>query len=66
MKQTIYQKISKTKSTLSFIDNISGADLADMQLISKFSKGFRFLLSVIEIYSKYAKKLGSVNFRIYQ
>ena len=25
-------------------DNIWGADLADMQLISKFNKGFRFLL----------------------
>ena len=25
-----------------------------MQLISKFSKGFRFLLRVIDIYSKYA------------
>ena len=27
--------------------------LADMQLISKFNKGFRFLLCVIDIYSKY-------------
>ena len=25
-----------------------------MQLISKFNKGFKFLLSVIDIYSKYA------------
>ena len=25
-----------------------------MQLISRFNKGFRFLLSVIDIYSKYA------------
>ena len=30
------------------------ADLADMQLISKFTKGVRFLLCVIDIYSKYA------------
>ena len=30
-----------------------GADLADMQLISKCDKGFRFLLCVIDIYSKY-------------
>ena len=37
-----------------FIDNIWGADLANMQLISKFSKGFRFLLCVIGIYNKYA------------
>ena len=31
-----------------------GADLVDMQLISKFNKGVRFLLGVIDIYSKYA------------
>ena len=37
----------------SFIDNIWGADLADMQLISKFKEGFRFLLCFIDIYSKY-------------
>ena len=33
---------------------IWGADLADMQLISKFNTGFRFLLCVIDIFSKYA------------
>ena len=32
-----------------FKDNIWGADLADMQLISKFNKEFRFLLCVIDI-----------------
>ena len=32
-----------------------GADFADMQLISKFNKGFRFLLCVINIFSKYAR-----------
>ena len=31
-----------------------GADLADMHLISMFNKGFRFLLCVIDIFSKYA------------
>ena len=35
-------------------DNIWGADLADMQLVSKYNKGFRFLLCVIDIFSKYA------------
>ena len=37
-----------------FKDNIWGADLPDMQLISKVNKGFRFLLCVIDIFSKYA------------
>ena len=31
-----------------------GADLPDMQLISKFNKRFLFLLRVIGIFSKYA------------
>ena len=44
----------KRKVNSPFIDNIWVADLADMQLINKFNKGFRFLLCVIDIYSKYA------------
>ena len=38
-----------------FLDIIWGADLADMQLINKLNKGFRFLLYVItDIFSKCA------------
>ena len=37
----------------SFQDNTWGADLADMQLMSKFNKGIRFLLCVINTFSKY-------------
>ena len=48
------KKFKKRKVRSSFIDNICGADLADMQLISKFNKELRFLLCVIGIYSKYA------------
>ena len=31
-----------------FKDKVWGADLTDMQLISKFNRGFRFLLYVID------------------
>ena len=51
----IIRKIEKRKVHSSFIENICGADLADMQLISKPNKGFRFLTSVIDIYNKYAR-----------
>ena len=44
----------KKKVYSAFKDNIWAADLADIQLISKFNKGFRFLSRVIDIYSKYA------------
>ena len=45
----------KTREVYSaFKDNFWAADLADMQLKRKCNKGFRFLLCVIDIYSKYA------------
>ena len=37
-----------------FKDDIWGADLADMQVISNFNKGFRLLSCVMDIFSKYA------------
>ena len=53
LQKSIIRKLKKNKVQSSFIDNIWGADLADMQLISKCNKGVRFLLCVIDIYSKY-------------
>ena len=53
MYKQIFRKL-KEKVHLPFIDKIWGADLADMQLISKYHKGFRSLLCVIDIYSKEA------------
>ena len=50
----IIRKFEKRKVYSSFIDNIWGADFADMQLPSKFNKGFRYLLFVVDIYIKYA------------
>ena len=49
----LLENLIKGKYHSPFIDNIWGANLADMQLISKFNKGIRFLLCVIYIYSKY-------------
>ena len=50
----IIRNFAKRKVHFSFRDNIWGADLADIQLLSKFNKGFRFLSCVIDISSKYA------------
>ena len=50
----INRKFNKRKVHSPFKDNIWGADLAYMQLISKFNRGFRFLLCVIDICSNYA------------
>ena len=54
LHKPIIRKFNKRKVLSPFIDNIRGADLADMQLISKFNKGFRFLLCVTDIYNKCA------------
>ena len=54
LHKPIIRKFKKRKVHSSFRDNIWGLDLADMQLLSKFNKGFRFLLCVIDIFSKYA------------
>ena len=50
----IIKNFQKRKVLSPFMKNIWGADLADMQLISKFDKGFRFFLCAIDIFSKYA------------
>ena len=54
LHKPIIRKFKKRKVYSTFKDNIWVADLADMQLISKFNKEFRFLLCVIDIFSKYA------------
>ena len=54
LNKSIIKKLKKRAVYLGFKDNIWDADLADMQLISTFNKGFRFLLCVIDIFRKYA------------
>ena len=54
LHKPIIKKFKKRKVHSTFKDNICGADLADMQLISRYNKGIRFLLCVIDIFSKYA------------
>ena len=54
LHKPIIRKFNKRRVYSSFKDNIWGADLADLQLISKFNKGIRILRYVICIYSKYA------------
>ena len=54
LHKPIIKKINKRKVYSSFKHNIWVVDLADMQLLSKFNKGFRFLFCVIDIFSKNA------------
>ena len=50
----LLKNLKKERYTQHLKDNIWGADLADMQLLSRYNKGIRFLLCVIDIFSKYA------------
>ena len=54
LHKPIVRKFKKRKVYSTFKDNIWGVDLADMQLLSKYNKGIRFLLCVIDVFSKYA------------
>ena len=54
LHKPIIRKFKKIKVYLAFKDNIWDADLADMQLISKYNKGNKYLLCIIDLYTKYA------------
>ena len=46
----------KKEEFIRYLKTIFGVlNLADMQLISKYNKGIRYLLCVIDIFSKYAR-----------
>ena len=54
LHKPIVKKFKKRKAYSSFKYNIYVVDLVDMQLLSTFNKGIRFLLCVINIFNKYA------------
>ena len=51
----INQLLENFKEVYSFFrDNIWGIDLADMQSLSKYKKGVKYLLCTTDLFSKYA------------
>ena len=54
LHKPIIKKIEKRKVYSQFKDNIWGVDLADMQSLNRKNKGIKYLLCVIDLYSKYA------------
>ena len=54
LHKPVIKKFTKRKVYSSFKDNIWGVDLADMQLLSRQNKGIKYLLCVIDLFSKYA------------
>ena len=61
LQKPIIRNFKKSKVYSSHKDNIWGVDLADMSLISKFNKEIKYLLCVIDLFSKYAWVIGLKN-----
>ena len=54
LHKPIIRKFKKRKIYSSFRDNIWGVDLADMQSLSRYNKGIKYLLCAIDLCSKYS------------
>ena len=54
LHKPITRKFNKRKVYSSYRNNIWGANLADMQLLSRHNKGIKYLLFAIDVFSKYA------------
>ena len=53
LHKPVIKKFNKKKVYSKFKDNIWGVDLADMQSLSRKNKGIKYLLCVIDLFSKY-------------
>ena len=53
IRKQIIQKFKKRNVYSSYRDNIWGSDLADMQSLSKYNKGIKYLFCAIDLFSKY-------------
>ena len=54
LHKPIIKNFKRRKVYSSFKDNIWGVDLTDMSLTSKFNKGIKYLLCVIDLFSRYS------------
>ena len=50
----IIRKFKRRKVFSSFRDNIWGVNIADIQSLSKYNKGIKYLLCAIDLFGKYA------------
>ena len=58
LHKPIIKKFKRRKLYSSFKDNIWGVDLADMTLLSTFNKRTKYLLCVIDLFSRYPWVVG--------
>ena len=53
LKKDLRRKFKKRRVLVNGIDKIFAADLVDMQAFTKFNRGAKYLLAVIDVFSKY-------------
>ena len=53
LHKPVRRKFKRRRVLVTGIDKIWAADLADMQAFSKFNRGIKYILAVIDVFSKY-------------
>ena len=53
LHKSVRRKFKRRRVLVNCIDKIWAADLADMQAFTKFNRGIKYLLAVIDVFSKY-------------
>ena len=54
LNKPIIHKFKRKKTIVNYIDHIHSADLVDMKMYSKINKGYNYIFTNIDIFSKYA------------
>ena len=54
LNKPVTHKFKRKKTIVNYIDHIHSADLVDMKMYSKIDKGYNYILTNINIFSKYA------------
>ena len=53
LRRQIIRKLKRQKVYSSFRDDLWGLDLGDIQSLSKYNEGIKYLLCAIDLFSKY-------------
>ena len=54
LNKSVTHKFQRKKTIVNYIDHIHSADLVDMKMYSKINKGYNYIFTNIDIFSKYA------------
>ena len=54
LNKPVTRKFQRKKTIVNYIDHIHSPDLVDMKMYSKINKGYNYIFTNIDIFSKYA------------